>query len=105
MKRIDALKLITQLMYEVPEDPAWEYLLERAGCEPDEIIDEMPVFPGILDVYEALTVTPEELDIIEPHLNPIIKEEFEERYRQNYGVCAEYDVHTGKVTAPLNPIV
>lgn len=99
MKRIDALKLITQMMYEVPEDPAWEYLLERSGCEPDETIDGYPVYPGILDVYEALQVSPEELDIIEPHLNPIIKEEFKERYRQNFGVCADYDVYTGMCTA------
>lgn len=80
MKRIDALKLIVQLIEEVDEDPAWEYLMERAKVEPDEYSEEFPIYPGILDVYEALDISPEELRIVEPHLNPRIIEEFENRY-------------------------
>lgn len=80
MKRIDALKLVVKLIDEVPEDPAWEYLMERANVEPDEYLEEFPVYPGILDVYEALDISPEELRIVEPNLNPQIIEEFESRY-------------------------
>lgn len=82
MTRIDALKILRVLIDEVPEDPAWESLMDRAEVTPDETIDEFPVFPGVLDVYEALDVTPEELTVIEPHLNPLIHSQFKERWEQ-----------------------
>mgnify|MGYP000417393811 CR=1 FL=1 len=100
MKRIDALKLLCQLMYEVPEDPAWEYLMERSGVEPDEMIDEFPMYPGMLDVYEALEVTPEEINIIEPHLNQIIKDEFKERYDIKHNPSARLKYPEGFVEQP-----
>jgi len=87
MTRIDALKLLCTFMDEVPEDPAWESLMERAGVTPDDFLDddaEIPIYPGSLDVYEALDVTPDELLLIEPHLNPLIHSQFKERWMERH---------------------